>query len=144
MLGLSFVFKEIDTGGGEVEDNDGDGAKEDDFFARDDKGAAHALHGGAIFSEFKDADEAKESECPRGAQIETDDDVEGEHGEEVDDAEEGKGVAVTGAGECEAGEVLDGKDEDACDFEGAQGSACRLAEVGQGLDRKGDQVEYNQ
>lgn len=138
MLGLSLVFKEIDTGSGKVEYDDGDDAEEDDFFARNNKGAAHTLHGGTVFGQFKDADEAEESECPRGAQVESNDDIKGEHREEVDDAKERKGVVVPGTGQGEAGKVFHCEDQDAAHFKGTQGGASGLTDIGQGLDCKGD------
>ena len=77
MFGLGLIFKEIDADSGEVEDDDRDRAEENDFLTGDDEGAAHALHGGAVFGEFKDADEAEEAEGAGGAQVKADHDVEG-------------------------------------------------------------------
>ena len=51
---------------------------------------------------------------------------------------------MPGTGEAKAGEVFDRKDEDASDFEGSQGGAGGFAEVWQGLDREGDEVEDDQ
>ena len=52
ILRLGLVLEEIDAACGEIKDNGGDETREDDFLARDVKGATHALKGGTVLSEF--------------------------------------------------------------------------------------------